>query len=106
MIKFIEYPSIDQFRTVVKDLTHAEFIGLNEFGESMYDRTKPKPIINFTGTTKIHGTNGALCLHDTDFWCQSRTRIISVTDDNMGFCKFAEDRKQSIDNIFDQIKMS
>ena len=57
------------------------------------------PTISYKGTVKLHGTNAAVCV---DFdknvsWLQSRSRIITVENDNAGFAKWMLDRK--IDKI-------
>ena len=106
MKKFLEYPSIEQFRNVIKELSHAEFIGLDENGEKLYDRTRPKPIAKFKGTVKLHGTNACVAYRDGDMWIQSRSQIITPQNDNAGFSAFVMERKSIFENIFNQILMN
>lgn len=41
-------------------------------------------------TEKIDGTNAAIGISESgDFWCQSRSRIITPDDDNFGFARWA-----------------
>ena len=74
----IKFPSIEQFRSVVKDA--------------------PKKIIEFTGTVKLHGTNASVVVRTKpdmtyDFYAQSRNNVITPENDNLGFAKFAEENQ-------------
>ena len=56
--KHIKFPSIEQFRNVIANIKRQhEFAGLDETGEAIYDRVKPKPLLTFSSTIKVHGTN-------------------------------------------------
>src|ERR1700728_871341 len=85
MSQHYPYPSIDQFRNCVKNVRErAEHLGV------------PIPTITFTGTVKLHGTNASVVFPgDGTYYCQSRTRVISVEDDNHGFAKWVEDNKEA-----------
>lgn len=77
-----QFTSIEQFRHVVKSIhMHYEYIGkLNEL-----------PTIDFIGTAKLHGTNAGIRRSPSGkITAQSKTRLISPTDDNYGFAKFIE----------------
>lgn len=93
--KQINYPKIVQFRQVVSNVKHkASFVGLDENGNPIYNKSLPKPVLKFHGTVKLHGTNAAVCfnyLHG--MWYQSRTRIITPESDNAGFAFFAESKR-------------
>lgn len=86
-----KWPDIEQLRSVVRRVKdRSAFVGKDDNGDPIYDYTKPKPTLAFTGTTKLHGSNAA-CGYtaDTDeVWFQSRERIITVDSDNAGFCRF------------------
>lgn len=82
-----KFQKIPQFRNVVKHVQKwSDYNG------------KPFPTLNFEGTVKLHGTNAAIGYAGRNFngsldktgemWCQSRSRIITPTDDNAGFAKF------------------
>ena len=77
MKRLIRFPSIEQYRTVVK---------------LVRDRAKwhsiPAPKIEFEGSVKLHGTNASICVSGPDFWCQSRENIISFDRDNAGFATY------------------
>jgi hypothetical protein len=84
------WPSIEQFKNVRRNVqAKAQFTGLFEAGEPIMDRTAVLPTLSYEGTIKIHGTNSALCLiNDGTFYCQSRERILSITQDNCGFFRW------------------
>ena len=89
MKRFINMGSIDQFRTVTKNLQRmVQYQGQDENGKAVYDKNTKMPIITAIGTEKIHGTNAAVCYSNPDgFWVQSRKNIITPEKDNAG-CAF------------------
>ncbi len=107
MKRFIRYPSIDQFRTVIKTVKHqAAYQGLDENGDAVYQRDVVKPVITFHGTVKLHGTNAGVAYNKEDgIWAQSRKNIISVEQDNAGFAFFVESHKDAFQAIFDQVAL-
>lgn len=71
---FYKYPHISQFRDVVDYINH---------------NYEEKPIIVFEGTTKLHGTNGAIVYTLNDkYLIQSRNRTLCLEHDNQGFFQF------------------
>lgn len=94
------FPEIGQFRHVVANITHrATYTGQSPDDEPLYDATRPKPTLTFYGLTKLHGTNCGVRfelegvqagpLRSTDvvrYTAQSRERVLSVANDNFGFC--------------------
>lgn len=89
---FYAYPSIDQFRTVVKSVAQkAAFVGKDEAGEPIYDGTRPKPTVVFSGTVKVHGTNAGITMtKDGQIVAQSRTKALIAPEDNAGFRAFVD----------------
>lgn len=88
---FKAFPSIEQFRTVIKKVVHqSRFTGLDEAGEAVFDNTKKAPVLKYKGTVKLHGTNA--CLHFLPHHivpiCQSRNNIITPEKDNAGFATY------------------
>lgn len=71
-----KYRSIDNFRLVIKDI-------LNMYPDE-------KPILDFNGTVKLHGTNAGIGYDGNKLWCQSKTNIITMNLDNAGFSFFVE----------------
>ena len=44
MKRMIKFPSIDQFRTVIKNVNdHASYVGKDDNGIAVFDYLKPKP---------------------------------------------------------------
>lgn len=95
MKKFINFGSIGQFRETIKNVQHvAQYEGLDENGEPIYNRAAIMPKIVVQGTEKIHGTNAGVCYNNIDgFWVQSRNNIITLENDNAG-CAFAAIQSQ------------
>lgn len=101
MSNFYRYPSIEQFRNVVRAVTdHVRFAGKDENGKAIYNNNV-LPTLTFTGTTKIHGTCSAIVAHDRNgtFTFQSRERILSLEQDNAGFMMFMEGKKDILQGI-------
>ena len=105
MKKFIKYPSIDQYRNIVKHISHsASFVGMDENDEPIYDGLLPKPILKLIGTVKIHGTNSGICFNaEHGIWTQSRKNIITPEKDNAGFSCFVHARKEIFSGIIAEI---
>jgi hypothetical protein len=97
-MKMIKFPSIDQFKAVVKTVSErAQWVGRDENGDPVFNRNAMLPKLNFKGTVKLHGTNASICYNHIDgLWCQSRERIITPTDDNAGFAFWVESNKEAI----------
>lgn len=90
MKRLIKFPSIEQFRNVIRNVEHtAQYVGQNpETGEPMYNRSAKMPTITVTATEKLHGTNMSVCYSEPDgFWVQSRENIITPESDNAA-CAF------------------
>lgn len=106
MKKHIKYPSINQFRSVVSDVNRSyNFVGFDEDGEAIYDHTKVKPILEFTGTIKLHGTNAGVAYNNKEgMWAQSRGNIITSQKDNAGFGWFVEGKTNVFLKLFKQVK--
>lgn len=105
MQRMIKYPSISQYRQIVKEITErACFIGLDEEGKAQFDYLKPKPVVEFSITTKAHGSNAGVCYSEPDgLWCQSRENVITVEKDNFGFAWFCEQNKEVLISIIKEL---
>jgi hypothetical protein len=101
----IKYPSISQFRQIVKEITErACFIGLDEEGKAQFDYLKLKPVLTFSITPKAHGTNAGVCYSEPDgIWYQSRENVITTEKDNMGFVWFIEQNKENFISIIKEL---
>lgn len=87
-MQMFKFPSINQFRNVVKYIEmKSRYVGRDENDDAIYDSNKPLPTLEFEGTVKLHGTNAAIVydVENDSVYYQSRSRIITPEDDNMGF---------------------
>ncbi len=105
MQKHISYPSIEQFRNVCGSVVRqANFQGLDENGEAIYNPGAIKPIITFKGTVKLHGTNAGVSYNYNDgIWAQSRENIITSAKDNAGFAFFVETNANTFINLMNRL---
>lgn len=108
MIEFKAFPSIEQYRHVIQKVkSSTQYVGKDEETQkTVYDYNKQLPIINFIGTTKIHGTNFCVGFSplDNEFWFQSRNNIITPIKDNLGSARFAYDRLDCFKDIVSKIE--
>lgn len=106
MKKMIKYPSIEQFRNVVKNIQHqAAYTGQDENGETVFDFLKPKPVIRVNGTEKIHGTNAGISYNNiAGMWVQSRSNIITPEKDNAGCAFTAEQNRNAWIDIISELQ--
>lgn len=82
----IKFPSIEQFRNVIRDVrTNHDYQGKDEQDQPIYLHSSPYPVLEFRGTVKLHGTNGAIVKYPDRIEFQSRERVLSLTSDNAGF---------------------
>lgn len=100
-MRLIKFPSIEQYRNVVRNVKHkAQFVGIDDTGELIMNRSAILPRLKFEGTVKLHGTNASVVFSsDGEIWAQSRENIITPEKDNAGFAMFAHANKE----IFKQI---
>ena len=101
MSEFKKYPSIGKIKDVfnsVKKMNPREFSHLDiaEDGTKTPVFTEGDlPKLNFRGTVKLHGTNACVVINsDLTTDAQSRTRILSLTSDNHGFCNWATTKSE------------
>lgn len=91
-----KYASIEQFRHVVDTVnSRATYIGRDEHDMPLYDASRPRPTLTFTGTVKLHGANAGIgfALPSGQWYAQSRERVLSLEADNAGFCAFISEER-------------
>ena len=90
-MKFRPYHKIKQFSNIIRQITEtANFNGFDNDNLPIY-RDSIKPILTFTGTVKLHGTNAGVCYHpDIGVVTQKRSSLIKNDAQNahMGFNNF------------------
>lgn len=83
-MKVIKYPSIGQFRNLVKEVQYA-------YKEKL-------PTLMFTGTVKVHGTNASVVfMPDGEQITQSRNNVITSENDNAGFADWCQERRRAFE---------
>lgn len=83
------YPKIQSFANICK------LANSRNIGEVLYE-----------GSVKIHGTNASVVLESgVEAVTQSRTRIITPTDDNAGFSRFISNMTEPLFNPFPNTKI-
>lgn len=102
---FVPYPSIDQFRNVIREVSHiATYKGQDANDQPIYDPNAPRPTIRFCGTVKLHGTNaGVTRTPDGTMIAQSRSKALPEGQDNMGFRAFMVANKDAFETLFNRI---
>lgn len=78
MTQHYSFPSIEQYRTVIKYVNDRA---------ARLQVARPKLV--FHGTVKLHGTNASVVVGADEYWAQSRSTIITPEADNAGFAAFA-----------------
>ncbi len=82
----IKYPSIEQFRNVIRTVkTQHDYVGRDEGDSPIYKHTSDYPKLTFKGTVKLHGTNAGIVKYKDRIEFQSRERVLSLEQDNAGF---------------------
>ena len=82
------FGKIEQFRSIVRRVREVhDYKGSDEQGNPVYEHTEPYHRLGFTGTVKVHGSNGCVVYYpeNKEIRYQSRSREIQVGNDNMGF---------------------
>jgi hypothetical protein len=105
MKKMTKFTDIGQFRNVVKSIiSKAQFVGMDDDGEPIFDYTLGKPTVNFSGTVKLHGSNLGVCFtHADGLWVQSRTNIITPEKDNAGSAFFVMNIQEEWQKLIDEV---
>lgn len=93
MTTFRKFNSIVQYSGVVKAVRdHCSYNNL------------PLPVLTFTGSTKLHGSNAAVGFSkDGDIWFQSRERVLTTDYDNSGFCNWGICKLPELKQIYEKI---
>ena len=90
----IKFPSIESFRHTCKTVKmQAQYQGQDENDKAIMDPFAEMPVIEFTGTVKLHGTNAGVAYDGENLWAQSRKNVITPEKDNAGFAFFVESNR-------------
>jgi len=106
-MKFNKYHKIPQFRDVVRAVTHkAHFVGLDEDNQPIYDTTRDKPILTFTGTVKLHGTNAMLVYTpESGVVGGKRSSLLPMKNpsEHFGFTQFIMENKDYLEKKMNEL---
>ena len=98
-----KFPSIDQFRNVIKEVrSHHDFQGKAADDSPIYNHLSPYPTIEFSGSVKLHGTNAAVVRYKDRTEFQSRERVLTLQQDNAQF--MLNMMGKNLDTLFDGIE--
>lgn len=89
----IKYPSIEQFRSVVKHVRD----------QSNYHAV-PLPKLLFRATVKAHGTNASVVTDGKEVWHQSREHVITPLKDNAGFSQYATYQRDYFAQVLGRVR--
>lgn len=94
MAQHIKFPSIDQFRNVIRTVRdNSKYHGV------------ANPTLTFVGTVKLHGTNHAVCQDWVgEIYTQSRERITTPESDNAGSSAWTHNNLEIFRLVFDRIR--
>lgn len=103
MTQVIKYPSTNQFRQVIQNMRNKlTFSHIDETGEVI--RKEPESwLVPYTGTVKIHGTNGSVVWHSEDeVVFQSKAQVVEIGRDNAGFAAFMS--RKNLPALLEEVK--
>lgn len=103
-----KFHSTGQFRNVVRSIKEqATFVGVED-GEVVFDNTRTIPTLTYIGTTKLHGTNGSIVLHeDGTISFHSKNNLLgyvkgeefTLLSDNSEFAQSMSRRMDSVNEV-------
>lgn len=103
-----KFSKIGQLAQLVRQLvTQRQFIGLDDDGNAMYDKSAPLGIVEFVSTVKLHGTNAGIrdnYIGNKELSFQSRENVISVEKDNAAFAFSMSTKEEALIDLFSKIR--
>lgn len=99
------FPSIEQFRNVIRNVHHkAHFDCIGPDGKPVYKRSAQMPTLNYRGTVKCHGScSGIVRKPDGSIEFQSKERVLSLEEDNLGFMAYMVEHIVTLNLLMDLI---
>lgn len=94
MTQHIKFPSIEQFRNVIRTVRdNSKYHGV------------ANPTLEFVGTVKLHGTNHAVCHNWVgEIYTQSRERITTPENDNAGSSAWTHANLDIMQRVFTRLR--
>lgn len=109
-----KFHSTGQFRSAVKNIQNkAKYKGQDDEGNAIMDETAIAPTLTYVGTTKLHGTNASIIIHNRDtitFSSKSRTLatlhkgVFTLTSDNAEFAQTMDRRSSSVQSLLIRVE--
>jgi hypothetical protein len=97
--EILAFTSIESIPLVYRSLkSRLKYRGKDAIPASDEEVAGKFPVVNYTGTVKIHGTNAGVRFHEGKLVPQSRSRALSLGSDNMGFAQFVFSHRESWEN--------
>jgi hypothetical protein len=95
------WPEIGSLRTAIANVKdRVQITGVDDAGKAVRDVSLPLPVLHYSGTAKLHGTNAAIGIQRSSglVWFQSRERVLTEQADNNGFRRtFLDYQKKGFD---------
>tara|TARA_R110001592_G_C13193003_1_gene753517 strand:+ start:1852 stop:2907 length:1056 start_codon:yes stop_codon:yes gene_type:complete len=108
-----KFHSTGQFRNVIKNIqTSAQYKGQDDEGNAIIDSTATAPTLKYTGTVKLHGTNGSWVLDEYGLSFHSKNNLLGyyntdgfvLNSDNSEFAQSMSRRVESVKVVLARIK--
>lgn len=102
----LKFPSISQFRSAFTHVREStRFVGLDENYEPIFDHSLPLPVLNFTGTVKLHGTNAGITYDPLTgtITARSKRTPLTIENDNYGFAFFVKSMEDKFREMFEAL---
>jgi hypothetical protein len=105
MKKHCSFPNIEKFITICDNISsRTRYVGESNDGIPIYDKNISLPILTFTGTVKLHGSNcGVTMSRDGEIYPQSRENLLSIESNNVNFVEFFEEKTEIFKTFFRNI---
>ena len=106
MSKMSKFPKIGQYPQVVREVQMmSAYVGQDDSDNPIYDNTLSKPIIEFRGLVKLHGTNaGVGGDSEVALWVQSRGNVITIGQDNAGFAAYVMGNEKVFLGLIEEVR--
>lgn len=105
-MEFKAYHKIRQFKDIVRDIQFkANFKGLDDDGQPIYQETT-KPVLTFTATTKLHGTNAQICYDGQNMLAGKRGSLLpkDALGAHFGFNAFVQvEKKEYFEELMETV---
>lgn len=104
-MKHISYSKTPKISDAIYDIRlRLSYTGKDDQGNPTYNSDYVYPKLTFEGTVKLHGTNASVVYDNGNIYAQSRENVLSINNDNAGFCFWVENNKEFLNDLFKEIQ--